>query len=513
MNRMHLLCVLSVLTVACQGSSGSSPPVCVPNQACVPASGANACKTYVTACDATSGVQSCVAATTLGDGEACGTGRVCLASNCIDACVPGLTCTTGTSGEPCKTYATACSAKFTATACTVGGNSPDGTSCGASMVCSSGICAKTCTAGLACTPTGAQNPCRVYESTCTSNLALEVCAPVGYQPTTTYCDGLVTCRADGTCPGVLPAPVLSPMSGSGSPGFAVTLTHSSPGAVIYYTTDGTAPSDAPATLSASFVQSGTVVLQATAVIQAFSKVGAQKSPTVVGVYTITQPPPAPAGVALGNGFTQGSVQINGAATIVGTSLQLTPSAQFQVASAFYPQVVNVQTFTTDFSFQIVDAQADGFTFTIQGSGPFAIGSQGGGLGYGPDPIIDGKILAIETSVAIKFDIFENAGEGYNSTGIFTNGAAPTVPSYDLTPSGIILGSGHVLDAHMVYDGLVLTLTITDKSTNPMSSFTKDFSIDIPAFVGDLTGYVGFTAATGDKTSSPRILTWTYSNAI
>jgi len=32
-------------------------------------------------------------------------------------------------------------------------------------------------------------------------------------------------------------------------------------------------------------------------------------------------------------------------------------------------------------------------------------------------------------VAVKFDLFDNAGEGVNSTGFYTNGAAPTVPAW------------------------------------------------------------------------------------
>jgi hypothetical protein len=516
MNRLLTLFTMSVLAAGCGQGSGSSPSVCVPDQACVPATAANACKTYVTACDATSGAPSCVAATTLADGAICSTGKVCIAGLCDAACVPGVMCPPPSPGNPCKTYATACSAKFTATSCDVGGNQADGTPCGSGLLCSTGTCVPECTSGLACPPGGTEDPCKTYSTTCTSSLAQQVCAPTGNQPTTTFCNGTITCLANGTCPGALAQPTLSPPGGSGAPGLTVTVTGPDPASIVYYTTDGTAPSDAPATLSATFVGAGAVVLQATAVVQAFATLNGQRSPTVLGVYTITPPSPPPAaGVALGDGFTVGSVQTNGASTVVGSRLQLTPSADFQVASAFYPQAVNVKTFTTDFSFQLVDAVADGFTFTLQGIGPFAIGSQGGGLGYGPDPIIEGKVLRIEKSVAIKFDIFDNAGEGSNSTGIFTDGAAPTVPAEDLTPSGINLRDGHVLDVHMAYDGTLLALTITDKSTNPVATFKKDFPIDIPAHVGhvpgDVTGYVGFTAGTGNRTSSAQILNWTYSN--
>jgi hypothetical protein len=348
-------------------------------------------------------------------------------------------------------------------------------------------------------------------TTCTSTLAQQVCAPAANRPDGTICGGNSVCQA-GACLGALAPPTLTPTSASGAPGLTVTLTGPDAAAVVYYTTDGTTPSDLPATLSSNFVGSRTLVLQATATIQAFAKLGDQKSANVVGVYTITPPVPPPVGVALGNGFTSGSVQTNGSATIVGNRLQLTPSAGYQVASAFYPIALNVQTFTTDFSFQILDAEADGLTFVIQGLGPYAMGSPGAGLGYGSDPFITSSTLVIAKSVAVKFDIWNNEGEGTSSTGIFTDGALPTIPSLDLHPSGIDLRNGHVFDVHMVYDGRVLALTITDTATTPVSAFSTTFPIDIPAHVGGSTGFAGFTAATGAGLGIHQVIKWTYLNA-
>ncbi len=516
MHRAYSLLLLSFLAAACGESSGNSPAVCVPNQSCVPATTANACLTYVTACDPTSGATSCVASSPLADGDSCGSGKVCLASACIAACAPGLTCTPTAPADACKTYATACSAKLTVTSCAIGGNQPDGTACGSGLVCSSGACEAQCVANVACTPTGTPDPCKVYATTCSSTLAQEVCAPVGFQPVGTACNGTSTCQANGTCLGALSPPTLSPAGGaSGAPGLTVTITGPDPASIVYYTTDGTAPSDAPATLSATFTGSGTVALQATTTVQAFATLAGRKSATAIGLYTITAPPPPPpappVGVSLGSGFTPGSVQLNGVAALDGTRLRLTPAATFMPSSAFFPTALNVQSFTTDFSFQIVDSVADGMTFTIQGVGPYAIGSQGGGLGYGPDPFDTGKVLHIGRSVAVKFDTFDNEGEGANSTGIYTQGAVPTIPAVSLSASGINLRSGRVLDVHMVYDGSILSLTITDKSMVPVATFTTTFPVDIPAQVGGVTGYVGFTAGTGAQTGIHQVLNWTYTN--
>jgi Bacterial lectin len=75
----------------------------------------------------------------------------------------------------------------------------------------------------------------------------------------------------------------------------------------------------------------------------------------------------------------------------------------------------------------------------------AIGMAGGGLGY----------QGIGSSVAVKFDLYSNAGEGVDSTGFYTNGAAPTVPAVDMTASGVNLHSGDILQAHITYDGTTL----------------------------------------------------------
>src|SRR5258708_24851768 len=109
---------------------------------------------------------------------------------------------------------------------------------------------------------------------------------------------------------------------------------------------------------------------------------------------------------------------------------------------------------------------------------------------------------------MKFALYSNAGEGRNSTGRYTNGADPRVPAITLG-GGVDLHSGHVFQAHMTYDGTILTMTITDQ-TPPATTFTTSWPINIPATVGGTTAYVGFTGGTGGGTATQEILTWTYS---
>jgi hypothetical protein len=71
---------------------------------------------------------------------------------------------------------------------------------------------------------------------------------------------------------------------------------------------------------------------------------------------------------------------------------------------WYSTPLNIQHFTTDFTFQITPPgpnSTDGMTFTIQNQGLTAHGGIGGALGY----------QGVTPSVAVKFDTFNNAGEG------------------------------------------------------------------------------------------------------
>jgi hypothetical protein len=134
---------------------------------------------------------------------------------------------------------------------------------------------------------------------------------------------------------------------------------------------------------------------------------------------------------------------------------------------------------------------------LQGAGPTALGSLGGGLGY----------ATIGSSVAIKFDLYNNQGEGADSTGLYINGAAPTTPAIDLTNTGINLHSGHVFSVSMTYDGTTLVVTETDMSTG--QSATQSYTVTIPSIVGGGIAYAGFTGGTGGLTAIQDILTWDY----
>jgi Legume lectin domain/Bacterial Ig-like domain (group 3)/Chitobiase/beta-hexosaminidase C-terminal domain len=291
------------------------------------------------------------------------------------------------------------------------------------------------------------------------------------------------------------APVFSLLSGTYSGPITVAITDPTLGAAVHCTADGSSP-------TATSPLCGNVPVNATTTIQAIGTLAGFNNSTVVRAdYKIA----VGGGINYGAGFIGSGLKVNGSAFLNGSRLRLTSEVASERGSAFFNTPVNVQSFTTDFTIQQLYAQADGMTFCIQNTGLTALGASGGSLGYGPD-----SVVGIGKSVAIKFDLLSNSGEGLNTVGLYTNGTMPTIPASDLTPSGIDLHSGEVFSIHIDYDGTVpsLTMRIVNTST-PWISFTKNWTIDIPGIVGGQTAFVGFTGATGSFTGIQDILAWTY----
>ena len=202
----------------------------------------------------------------------------------------------------------------------------------------------------------------------------------------------------------------------------------------------------------------------------------------------------PTAINFGSGFSAAGMQFNGHTKLNGTRLQLTNGSANEAASAFWTTPVNVQSFTNIFTFQLTNPNADGFTFMIQNAGATAIGPSASGLGYGA--LLPGGTPGIAKSVAVKFDLFSNDGEGTNSTGLYTNGASPTIPATTLG-GGVNLHSGDIFQVQMSYDGTTLSMTITD-TTTPVNTFTTSWPINIPSTVGANTAFVGLLPAPAAK---------------
>lgn len=205
-----------------------------------------------------------------------------------------------------------------------------------------------------------------------------------------------------------------------------------------------------------------------------------------------------------SGFIGAAVTLNGSAALHGSKIRLTDGGASEAGSVWATNPVNIGQFSTEFQFQITNPNADGMAFVLQANSPYALGNPGGDLGYG----------GIGNSICIKFDLYDNSGEGTNSTGLFVNGQDPWTPATDLTPSGINLHSGDIFDVTMTYDGTqkVLSVSIKDDSDHTKVA-TQSYNIDIAATIGNTAAFAGFTGGTGGKTATQDVLDWSYTSTI
>ncbi len=225
-----------------------------------------------------------------------------------------------------------------------------------------------------------------------------------------------------------------------------------------------------------------------------------------------------------NGFAGSTGQIslvNGASPLAGSTIQLTTSGLFGAANnAWYETAVNVQAFTTTFTFtETCPADCgDGFGFMIistsnpsspgytysGGSGAQLSWSQCGGTGNTDCPAIN--------AILVKFDLYDvqTSSPGANLTGFYSGGTypqAPNNPQYDMAPSGINMQSGDLMRATLSYNGTLLTETVTDTVTG--ATYTNSYAANIPSLVGGDTAYVGFGGSTGAATVTQSLSSWTY----
>jgi hypothetical protein len=289
-----------------------------------------------------------------------------------------------------------------------------------------------------------------------------------------------------------PLITFSPAAGTYASAQQVTLSDSDAKAKFYYTIDGSTPS-ASSTLYTTPIKVGiSETIKAIAVDSSLanSDIGTAAYVIQAGGTTINFP----------NGFAStAGLTMNGSAKASNDSrLQLTDGGLSEAGSVFWNTPINIQAFTTQFAFQLSEAQANGFTFTIQNVGPTALGGDSAGLGY----------QNIQKSVAIKFNFYNYENEGSDSTGFYTDGEPPLTPTVDISPSGIQLNSDDGITATITYDGTTLTLNLVDGVTN--DKFTYSQAINIPQTVGGNTAYVGFTGGTGGLSASQKILNWIYS---
>jgi hypothetical protein len=232
-------------------------------------------------------------------------------------------------------------------------------------------------------------------------------------------------------------------------------------------------------------------------VRAFNSVGPSDYSNVTSATTLVPPPVL--NFAGGFAGVGSALTLNGfAPTVVGQNLILTDGKYSETSSVFSTSPVKVNYFTTTFSFQL-SGDGEGFAFVIQADGSGAMGDGGPELGYG----------GMGFSAGVKFDMFNNSGEGSGSTGLFLNGASMADPgnSIRMTPAGVDILNGDVFQATLKYDGTTLVETVVDTVSH--ASFSTSYLVNIPSLVGGNTAYVGFTAATDALAATQSVLSWSY----
>ncbi|HET6251979.1 MAG TPA: PEP-CTERM sorting domain-containing protein, partial [Tepidisphaeraceae bacterium] len=190
--------------------------------------------------------------------------------------------------------------------------------------------------------------------------------------------------------------------------------------------------------------------------------------------------------------------------IAGSVLNLTTNAASEASSAFnktqvtMPALNSANGFTANFTYQAGGSKAaDGVAFILQNAstGSAALGSNGGGYGYG----------GITPSASLQINIYTNNTIG---TAVATNGAITTP---DITSSPVNPGSGDAINVALSYNGVTHALTETLTDPTASTTYTHTFALDIQsALVGD-QAYIGFSGGTGGSTASQSVSNFTFTS--
>ncbi len=147
--------------------------------------------------------------------------------------------------------------------------------------------------------------------------------------------------------------------------------------------------------------------------------------------------------------------------------------------------------------------ADGLVFVVQSVSDTACGVFGEGIGYS----------GIDASVGVEFDTWLNPCDNDPSqshVGIDLNGSTNHGIRAPFTAdvTGPELDDGDKWYVWIDYDGATLETRISLTSDRPDEAILSR-GLDIPSIIGQSTGYVGFTSATGGAWANHDIIYWTY----
>ena len=193
-----------------------------------------------------------------------------------------------------------------------------------------------------------------------------------------------------------------------------------------------------------------------------------------------------------NGFS-GFAPVNTTAKGVGFNrnrsvLTLTDGKSNEATSVFYPTLQRVTAFRARFTYQARHhghTGGDGVALVLQKDprGTKALGANGADLGYG------GQTAHINGSSAIALDIYAGGISVLGLNGQ-TGAYIPTTP--------VELSSGDPIRVRVVFNGLILHVTLRDTRTGAIFRMRSPFAVENHA------AFVGFTGGSGAATAVQRI---------
>jgi chitosanase len=229
------------------------------------------------------------------------------------------------------------------------------------------------------------------------------------------------------------------------------------------------------------------------------------------------PPASPVAVPVRFGFptfaTTAGLSLAGSATQSGQALRLTP-ADHQAGAAWSTTTIDpTKSFTTTFHLSIASI-TDGMAFVIQSQGTKALGSSGGGIGYGASPRAPTD-PHIAPSVDIEFDVWDNSPDGFDPAGhqhvaVLTNGA---IQNHLFWADPGFSMAGQSFWAWLDYNAASTTLAVyVGQSASKPANALFTASINIVGVVGRAGVYAGFTAGTGDISATQDVLSWQFAGS-
>jgi Chitobiase/beta-hexosaminidase C-terminal domain/Legume lectin domain len=315
-------------------------------------------------------------------------------------------------------------------------------------------------------------------------------------------------------------PKFSPAAGTYSSAQSVSMSDATSGAAIYYTTNGATPTTSSTKYASPVMVDSTETMQAIAVAS-----GERNSAVASANYTMASSSPGGATtpvVSYPSGFAAKPSQLwleNGS-VYSGSAIQLTGASTGSANNVWYKTPVNVQAFTTTFTWSASCPAkpakcGDGMGFVIiSKSNPSSAGfnySGDSGSEFSWARCSSSTDCPSLKSILVKFDLYNDSTgtDGANLTGFYSGGVnpQPPQPEFNMAPSNIDMQSGHLMKATLTYNGTVLTEAVTDTVTG--ATYRNSYSANIPALVGDDTAFVGFGGSTGAAYVTQKIQSWTY----